>query len=104
MVTASTWKCTRRPDHPALKQRAYHRLVFFNRSLGIQSVFDSKPVRTEVLDSISKRRPTCQFPRLLRHPLRLRSWEQKKRKPSGAARMLIANALKHPKALQEAVA
>jgi DNA-binding transcriptional regulator YiaG len=34
----------------------------------------------------------------------LRSWEQKKREPSGAARMLIAIALKHPEVLQEAVA
>lgn len=33
----------------------------------------------------------------------LRSWEQKKREPSGAARMLIAIALKHPEVLQEAV-
>jgi hypothetical protein len=90
-----------------LKRRAAHQLVFFKRSPGLQSVFSSKAVRTEVLDSISKRRPTCQFPRFLRHPLRLRtlrSWEQKKRKPSGAARMLIANALKHPEVLQEAVA
>lgn len=30
----------------------------------------------------------------------LRSWEQKKREPSGAARMLIAIALKHPEVLQ----
>ena len=34
----------------------------------------------------------------------LRSWEQGKREPSGAARMLIAIALKHPEVLQEAVA
>ena len=34
----------------------------------------------------------------------LRSWEQKKREPSGAARMLIAIALKHPEVLKEAVA
>lgn len=34
----------------------------------------------------------------------LRSWEQKKRQPSGAARMLISIALKHPEVLQEAVA
>jgi DNA-binding transcriptional regulator YiaG len=34
----------------------------------------------------------------------LRSWEQKKREPSGAARMLISIALKHPEVLQEAVA
>jgi putative transcriptional regulator len=34
----------------------------------------------------------------------LRSWEHKKREPSGAARMLIAIALKHPEVLQEAVA
>ena len=34
----------------------------------------------------------------------LRSWEQNKREPSGAARMLIAIALKHPEVLQEAVA
>ena len=34
----------------------------------------------------------------------LRSWEQKKREPSGAARMLIAIALKHPEVLHEAVA
>ena len=34
----------------------------------------------------------------------LRSWEQKKREPSGAARMLITIALKHPEVLQEAVA
>jgi len=34
----------------------------------------------------------------------LRSWEQGKRDPSGAARMLIAIALKHPEVLQEAVA
>ena len=34
----------------------------------------------------------------------LRSWEQKKREPSGAARMLIAIALKHPEVLQEVVA
>ncbi len=34
----------------------------------------------------------------------LRSWEQKKREPSGAARMLIAIALKHPEVLQGAVA
>ncbi len=34
----------------------------------------------------------------------LRSWEQKKREPSGAARMLIAIALKHPEVLREAVA
>jgi DNA-binding transcriptional regulator YiaG len=34
----------------------------------------------------------------------LRSWEQKKREPSGAARMLIAIALKHPEVLQEALA
>ncbi len=34
----------------------------------------------------------------------LRSWEQGKRAPSGAARMLIAIALKHPEVLQEAVA
>jgi len=34
----------------------------------------------------------------------LRSWEQKKREPSGAARMLIAIAIKHPEVLQEAVA
>ena len=33
----------------------------------------------------------------------LRSWEQKKRQPSGAARMLISIALKHPEVLQEAV-
>lgn len=34
----------------------------------------------------------------------LRSWEQKKREPSGAARMLIAIALKHPEVFQEALA
>lgn len=34
----------------------------------------------------------------------LRSWEQHKRQPSGAARMLIAIALRHPEVLQEAVA
>jgi len=34
----------------------------------------------------------------------LRSWEQKKREPSGAARMLISIAIKHPEVLQEAVA
>ena len=34
----------------------------------------------------------------------LRSWEQKKREPSGAARMLISIALKHPEIFQEAVA
>ena len=34
----------------------------------------------------------------------LRSWEQNKREPSGAARMLITIALKHPEVLQEAVA
>ena len=34
----------------------------------------------------------------------LRSWEQNKRQPSGAARMLITIALKHPEVLQEAVA
>jgi DNA-binding transcriptional regulator YiaG len=34
----------------------------------------------------------------------LRSWEQNKRQPSGAARMLISIALKHPEVLQEAVA
>ena len=34
----------------------------------------------------------------------LRSWEQRKREPSGAARMLIAIALRHPEVLQEAVA
>ena len=34
----------------------------------------------------------------------LRSWEQGKRDPSGAARMLITIALKHPEVLQEAVA
>lgn len=34
----------------------------------------------------------------------LRSWEQKKREPSGAAKMLINIALKHPEVLQEAVA
>jgi putative transcriptional regulator len=34
----------------------------------------------------------------------LRSWEQNKRQPSGAARMLIAIALKHPEVLKEAVA
>lgn len=34
----------------------------------------------------------------------LRSWEQKKREPSGAARMLIAIALKHPEILKDAVA
>ena len=33
----------------------------------------------------------------------LRSWEQKKREPSGAARMLIAIALKHPEVLREVV-
>lgn len=33
----------------------------------------------------------------------LRSWEQKKREPSGAARMLISIALRHPEVLQEAV-
>lgn len=32
----------------------------------------------------------------------LRSWEQNKRQPSGAARMLISIALKHPEVLQEA--
>jgi len=31
----------------------------------------------------------------------LRSWEQNKRQPSGAARMLISIALKHPEVLQE---
>lgn len=34
----------------------------------------------------------------------LRSWEQGKREPSGAARMLITIALKHPEVLEEAVA
>jgi DNA-binding transcriptional regulator YiaG len=34
----------------------------------------------------------------------LRSWEQGKRDPSGAARMLIKIALKHPEILQDAVA
>lgn len=34
----------------------------------------------------------------------LRSWEQRKREPSGAARMLISIALKHPEVLREAVA
>lgn len=34
----------------------------------------------------------------------LRSWEQGKRDPSGAARMLIHIALKHPEVLREAVA
>jgi putative transcriptional regulator len=34
----------------------------------------------------------------------LRSWEQNKREPSGAARMLISIAIKHPEILQEAVA
>jgi DNA-binding transcriptional regulator YiaG len=34
----------------------------------------------------------------------LRSWEQKKREPSGAARMLITIAIKHPEVLKEAVA
>jgi len=34
----------------------------------------------------------------------LRSWEQKKREPSGAARMLISIAIKHPEVLQEMVA
>jgi DNA-binding transcriptional regulator YiaG len=34
----------------------------------------------------------------------LRSWEQNKREPSGAARMLIHIAIKHPEVLQEAVA
>lgn len=34
----------------------------------------------------------------------LRSWEQNKRQPSGAARMLISIAIKHPEVLQEAVA
>lgn len=34
----------------------------------------------------------------------LRSWEQNKREPSGAARMLISIALKHPEVLQESVA
>lgn len=34
----------------------------------------------------------------------LRSWEQNKRKPSGAARTLIHIAIKHPEALQEAIA
>lgn len=34
----------------------------------------------------------------------LRSWEQRKREPSGAARMLISIALKHPEVLQEVVA
>ena len=34
----------------------------------------------------------------------LRSWEQNKREPSGAARMLITIALKHPEVLQEALA
>lgn len=34
----------------------------------------------------------------------LRSWEQQKREPSGAAKMLINIALKHPEVLQEAVA
>jgi len=34
----------------------------------------------------------------------LRSWEQNKRVPSGAARMLISIAIKHPEVLQEAVA
>jgi DNA-binding transcriptional regulator YiaG len=34
----------------------------------------------------------------------LRSWEQQKREPSGAAKMLIHIALKHPEVLQEAVA
>ncbi|MCX6879030.1 MAG: type II toxin-antitoxin system MqsA family antitoxin [Verrucomicrobia bacterium] len=34
----------------------------------------------------------------------LRSWEQRKREPSGAARRLIAIALRHPEVLREAVA
>ncbi len=34
----------------------------------------------------------------------LRSWEQGKREPSGAARMLISIAIKHPEVLEEAVA
>jgi DNA-binding transcriptional regulator YiaG len=34
----------------------------------------------------------------------LRSWEQNKRQPSGAARTLIHIALKHPEVLQEAIA
>ncbi|MEY3895231.1 MAG: hypothetical protein RLZZ214_750 [Verrucomicrobiota bacterium] len=34
----------------------------------------------------------------------LRSWEQKKREPPGAAHMLIVIALKHAEVLQEAVA
>lgn len=34
----------------------------------------------------------------------LRSWEQQKREPSGAAKMLIKIAVKHPEVLQEAVA
>jgi DNA-binding transcriptional regulator YiaG len=34
----------------------------------------------------------------------LRSGEQNKREPSGAARMLSASALKHPEVLQKAVA
>ena len=34
----------------------------------------------------------------------LRSWEQNKREPSGAARMLIAIAIKHPEVLREVVA
>ena len=33
----------------------------------------------------------------------LRSWEQNKRQPSGAARTLIYIALKHPEVLQEAI-
>jgi putative transcriptional regulator len=34
----------------------------------------------------------------------LRSWEQKKSEPSGAARILIAIALKHPEVRLDAVA
>jgi DNA-binding transcriptional regulator YiaG len=34
----------------------------------------------------------------------LRSWEQQKREPSGAAKMLIKIAVKHPEVLHEAVA
>ena len=34
----------------------------------------------------------------------LRSWEQGKRDPSGAARMLITIAVKHPEVLREVVA
>jgi len=37
-------------------------------------------------------------------PSTLRSWEQKKREPSGAARMLITIAIKHPEVLKKAVA